>query len=333
MPQRPRLTPAIADVRRTVRESWARNGVVVGDQIMVACSGGADSLALAAAAIFEGQRAGIKVGAIIVEHGLQEVTKTIAADTAELLKSLGAEPVLIKSVKVGKDGGPEAAARVARYQALDETAARFVMLAHTLNDQAETVLLGLARGSGNKSLNGMTEVNGKYLRPLLGITRSTTEAFCNDSGLKFWVDPHNKDKKYSRVRVREDVLPLLERELGPGVVESLGRTAEQLQEDEAVLSALAEDYFNDSVKIRATAIEIPVSAYASMPLAIRHRVLAMSLTKMQAPEFARVHILAVDELVDDWHGQKPLTLPGVRVERNANQIVLKSTRALKTGAC
>ena len=215
MPQRPRLTPAIADVRRAVRESWERNGVVAGDQIMVACSGGADSLALAAAAIFEGQRAGIKVGAIIVEHGLQEVTKTIAADTAELLKSLGAEPVLIKSVKVGKDGGPEGAARTARYQAFEEVSGRFVMLAHTLNDQAETVLLGLARGSGNKSLNGMTEVNGKYLRPLLGITRSTTEAFCNDSGLKFWVDPHNADKKYSRVRVREEVLPLLERERKP----------------------------------------------------------------------------------------------------------------------
>ncbi len=333
MPQRPRLTPAIADVRRAVRESWERNGVVAGDQILVACSGGADSLALAAAAIFEGKRAGIRVGAVIVEHGLQEVTKAVAAQTAELLTSMGVEPVLIKSVKVGKDGGPEAAARDARYRVFEETDARFVMLAHTLNDQAETVLLGLARGSGNKSLNGMTEVNGRYLRPLLGIERTITEAFCNDSGLKFWVDPHNADKKYSRVRVREDVLPLLERELGPGVAQALGRTAQQLQEDEAVLSALAKDCFDDFVKVKATAMEIPVAAYESMPLAIRHRVLAMALTKMRAPEFARVHILAVDELVDAWHGQKPLTLPGVRVERNANQIVLKSTRALKTGAC
>jgi tRNA(Ile)-lysidine synthase len=327
------LTPAIADVRRAVRESWERNRVAVGDQIMVACSGGADSMALAAAAIFEGKRTGIKVGAVIVEHGLQEVTKAVAAETAALLTSLGAEPVLIKSVKVGKDGGPEAAARDARYRVLAETEARFVMLAHTLNDQAETVLLGLARGSGNKSLNGMTEVNGKYLRPLLGISRSQTEAFCNDSGLKFWVDPHNADKKYSRVRVREDVLPLLERELGPGVAQALARTAEQLQEDESVLSALAKNYFDEFVKVRATSIEIPVKDYAAMPLAIRHRVLAMALAKMQAPEFARVHILAVDELVDAWHGQKPLTLPGVRVERNANQIVLKSTRTMKTGAC
>ncbi len=337
MPQRPRLTPAIADVRRAVRECWERNGVALGDQILVACSGGADSLALAAAAIFEGKRAGIKVGAVIVEHGLQAATKQVAADTAKLLTDLGAQPVLVKEVKVGKVGGPESAARDARYSAIDaavkEVTARFVMLAHTINDQAETVLLGLARGSGNKSLNGMTELTGRYLRPLLQISRTQTEAFCQDSGLAYWSDPHNRDKKYARVRVRETVLPLLESELGPGVVDALARTAAQLQEDEAVLAELAKEYFHEFVKIRATAIEIPVVEFGKMPLAIRHRVLAMALAKMGAPEFARVHILAVDALVDDWHGQKPLTLPGVRVERNANQIVLKSTKALKTGAC
>lgn len=337
MPQRPRLTPAIADVRRAVRECWERHGVTLGDQVLVACSGGADSLALTAAAIFEGKRAGIKVGAVIVEHGLQPATKQVAADTAKLLTELGAQPVLIKEVKVGKVGGPESAARDARYSAIDaalkEVTARFVMLAHTINDQAETVLLGLARGSGNKSLNGMTELTGRYLRPLLQISRAQTEAFCQGSGIAYWSDPHNSDKKYARVRVRESVLPLLESELGPGVVDALARTAAQLQEDEVVLAELAKEYFHEFVKIRPTAIEIPVGEFGKMPLAIRHRVLAMALAKMGAPEFARVHILAVDALVDDWHGQKPLTLPGVRVERNANQIVLKSTKALKTGAC
>lgn len=337
MPQRPRLTPAIADVRRAVRECWGVHEVASGDLVLVACSGGADSLALAAAAIFEGKRAGIKVGAVIVEHGLQAATKQVATDTAKLLAELGALPVLVKEVTVGKAGGPEAAAREARYSAIDaavkEVSARFVMLAHTMNDQAETVLLGLARGSGNKSLNGMTERSGRYLRPLLSISRAQTEAFCQDSALAFWSDPHNQDKKYARVRVRQEILPLLERELGPGVAEALARTADQLQEDEMVLSALAKEYFDEFAKIRATAIEFPVAALGEMPLAIRHRVLALALAAMKAPEFARVHILAVDALVDDWHGQKPLTLPGVRVERNANQIVLKSTKALKTGAC
>ena len=164
MPQRPRLTPAIADVRRAVRESWMRQGVVSGDRILVACSGGADSLALAAAAIFEGARAGISVGAVIVEHGLQPETKRVAEETRQKLVELGASPVEVRTVKVSsaKAGGPEAAARTARYAALDaaadELGAKFVMLAHTLNDQAETVLLGLARGSGNRSLNAMAEV-------------------------------------------------------------------------------------------------------------------------------------------------------------------------------
>lgn len=337
MPERPRLTPAIADVRRAVREAWMRHGVVSGDQILVACSGGPDSLALAAAAIFEGKRADISVGAVIVEHGLQPVTKRIAEETMTTLTELGAAPVIVRPVTVGTDGGPEAAARAARYEALDEAAsafdAKFVMLGHTLNDQAETVLLGLARGSGNRSLNGMAEVNGRYLRPLLAISRATTVAFCEDSGLTVWNDPQNQDEKYTRVRVRNNVLPMLESELGPGVAEALARTAEQLREDETALAELAEHYFNEFVKARATSLEIDVDEFKAMPLAIRHRVIALALGVLKAPQFARVHIRAIDELVDDWHGQKPLTLPGVRVERTARQIVLKTAKTLKPGAC
>lgn len=339
MPQRPRLTPAIADVRRAVREAWMRHGVVSGDRVLVACSGGADSLALAAASVFEGARIGVLLGAVIVEHGLQPETKAVAADTAKLLTELGASPVVVRSVKVkaSKAGGPEAAARTARYAALDEAAdefeAKFVMLAHTLNDQAETVLLGLSRGSGNRSLNGMAEVNGRYLRPLLAVERATTVAFCEDSGLSAWQDPQNTDPKFSRVRVRHNVLPVLETELGPGIAQALARTAEQLREDETALAVLAETFFNTFVSIKSTSIEISTDEFSSAPLAVRHRVVAKALQILQAPEFARVHIRAIDALVDDWHGQKPLTLPGVRVERTATQIVLKTAKTLKPGAC
>ena len=339
MPQRPRLTPAIADVRRAVREAWMRHGVVSGDRILVACSGGADSLALAAASVFEGSGIGVLVGAVIVEHGLQPETKAVAEATAKTLAELGASPVEVRAVKVAKTkaGGPEAAARTARYAALDaaadELGAKFVMLAHTLNDQAETVLLGLARGSGNRSLNAMAEVNGRYLRPLLGIERQTTVAFCEDSGLKAWHDPQNSDGKFARVRARNNVLPVLEAELGPGIAQALARTAEQLREDEAVLAPMAQDFFDSFVSLKATTIEIPLAEFESAPLAIRHRVIAMALTVLQAPEFARVHIRAIDALVDEWHGQKPLSLPGVRVERTARHIVLKTAKTLKPGAC
>jgi tRNA(Ile)-lysidine synthase len=339
MPQRPRLTPAIADVRRAVREAWMRHGVVSGDRILVACSGGADSLALAAASVFEGSRIGVLVGAVIVEHGLQSETKAVAEATAKTLTELGASPVEVRAVKVAKTkaGGPEAAARTARYAALDaaadELGAKFVMLAHTLNDQAETVLLGLARGSGNRSLNAMSEVNGRYLRPLLGIERQTTVAFCEDSGLKAWHDPQNKDNKFARVRARQNVMPVLESELGPGITQALARTAEQLREDEAVLAPMAQDFFDRFVSLKATSIEIALAEFEAAPLAIRHRVIAMALTVLQAPEFARVHIRAIDALVDEWHGQKPLSLPGVRVERTARHIVLKTAKTLKPGAC
>ncbi len=337
MPQRPRLTPAIADVRRAVRESWDAHGVVSGDQILVACSGGTDSLALAAAAQFEGSRAGVSVGAVIVEHGLQAVTAEVAKITMDVLTALGLGPVLIREVSVGKTGGPEAAARAARYEALDEAAAaydaKFVMLGHTLNDQAETVLLGLTRGSGTRSLSGMAEVSGRYLRPLLGISRETTEAFCRDSGLEPWHDPHNKEVRFTRVRIRDEVLPMLEQELGAGIIDALARTADQAREDEAALAELAEHYFNEFVKVRATELEIGVDDFAAMPLAIRHRVLVMALAMLHAPEFSRTHILAVDDIVDNWHGQKSLTLPGVRVERIAKKISLKSTKTLRPGAC
>jgi tRNA(Ile)-lysidine synthase len=339
MPQRPRLTPAIADVRRAVREAWMRHGVVSGDRILVACSGGADSLALAAASVFEGSRIGVLVGAVIVEHGLQPETKAVAEATAKTLTELGASPVEVRAVKVAKTkaGGPEAAARIARYAALeaaaDELGAKFVMLAHTLNDQAETVLLGLARGSGNRSLNAMAEVNGRYLRPLLGIERQTTVAFCEHSGLNAWHDPQNKDNKFARVRARQNVMPVLESELGPGIAQALARTADQLREDEAVLAPMAQDFFDSFVSLKATSIEIALAEFEAAPLAIRHRVIAMALTVLQAPEFARVHIRAIDALVDEWHGQKPLSLPGVRVERTARHIVLKTAKTLKPGAC
>ena len=185
MSTRPRLTPAMANVRRAVRESWGRHGIKSGDTVAVACSGGPDSLALAAAALFEGSRAGIKIAVVIVNHNLQKCSGTVAEKTKKLLESLGSDAVEVVSVKVvsGKIG-MEAAARAARYKALDafagEVKAKVAMLGHTLDDQAETVLLGLARGSGAKSLAGMQELSPdkKYLRPLLSIRRVETVAFC-----------------------------------------------------------------------------------------------------------------------------------------------------------
>ena len=334
---RPRLTPAIADVRRAVRESLEQASVAEGQFVLVACSGGADSLALAAALAFEAPRAGIRAGAVIVDHRMQAGSTEVAEKVRAQLLELGLDPVVIRTVSVGTSGGPEAAARDARYAALnaaaDDLDASAIILGHTLDDQAETVLLGLARGSGARSLQGMASVSGRYLRPMLALTRQTTEAFCTDSDLGFWLDPMNQDEHYARVRVRKNLLPTLEAELGPGVASALARTADQFREDEEVLSALAESAYSELVSTDSKSLSLPVDGFKNLSLALRHRVLARCLEVLAAPTFARVHILAVDELVDRWHGQKPLTLPGVRVERLGDRITLTTTKTLKPGAC
>jgi tRNA(Ile)-lysidine synthase len=333
---RPRLTPAIADVRRAVRDSWDAAGVVDGDLVLVACSGGPDSLALAGAVAFEAPRAGVRAGAVIVEHGIQVATKDVAERTAEVLRELGLDPVLVVHVSVGVEGGPEAAARTARYEALNEAAAaldaKAVMLGHTLDDQAETVMLGLARGSGPKALNGMAAQSGRYLRPLLGIKRETTHAFCSDSGLAPWVDPQNSEGRFTRVRVRQNVLPLLETELGPGIPESLARTAELLREDSEYLDELALAAFDVAASVGPTSVVLAVDGLETLAKPVRNRVILRAL-EVFGGTYSRVHVLAAADLVDNWHGQKELTLPGVRVVRTGSQITLKSTKTLKSGAC
>lgn len=319
MPVRPRLTPAIADVRRAVRACLAELERDVEPLVLVALSGGPDSLALAAATAFEAPRAGMRAGAVIVDHGLQADSAAVAKRAAAQATALGLDPVLVRAVTVDGDGGPEAAARTARYAALEdaaaETGAAAVLLAHTLDDQAETVLLGLARGSGPASLSGMQPVAGLYRRPLLGIRRSTTEAFCADSHLTPWHDPHNDDRAYARVRARRDVLPVLERELGPGIAEALARTAEQLREDSEALDRFAEEVAEDLAEHTEAGIALPVAALEANPAALRQRLIRVAVESEFHVALSRAQTLEVARLVTDWHGQSGVDLPGVRVER------------------
>ena len=347
---RPRLTPPIADTRRAVREAIADLHVLAeaggepspGDAsedagspratvpgpaaplLLVALSGGPDSLALAAALAFEAPRAGLRAGAVIVDHGLQHGSARVAADAADAAARLGLDPVVVHRVEVGGPGGPEAAAREARYAALeavaDELDAAAVLLGHTLDDQAETVLLGLARGSGAGSLRGMAPVRGRWRRPLLGLRRAETVAACRHLGLAPWHDPHNDDPAYTRVRVRQAVLPLLELELGPGVAEALARTAEQLREDDDALDRMVEEVADDLAEHVEAGIALPVAALEANPPAIRHRLIRLAALAEFGVSLSRAQTLEVARLVVDWHGQGPLHLPGMRVERADGRI-------------
>ena len=301
-----------------------------GALVLVGLSGGADSLALAAATAFEAPRSGYRAGAVIVDHGLQSGSDAVAKHAAEQAAGLGLDPVLVERVQVDLHGGPEAAARAARHAAFDcalaETGAARILLAHTLDDQAETVLLGLARGSGPSSLQGMLPDTGRLLRPFLGLRREQTRAFCADSRLGPWEDPHNDDPSYTRVRARSVVLPVLERELGPGVAEALARTAEQLREDDEALDGLALEWAQELVsQTEDGAVALDVRGLAADPAALRQRIIRLVVSAEFGVALTRTHTLAVAALITDWHGQGPVDLPGVRVVRQNGLLTFHPT--------
>lgn len=313
-----RLDPAVADVRRSVR--IALSDVSPGAVVLVACSGGADSLALAAGAVFEGRRAGWAVGAVVVDHQQQSASTEVAAQVAAQLRMLGCDPVDVVPVQLGAVGGPEAAARDARYAALAAAAEQHdavVLLGHTRDDQSETVLLGLVRGSGLRSLAGMAAVTGRFRRPLLELTRHHTQRACRALGLSVWDDPHNADPRFLRVRVRRELLPALERELGPGIAAALARTARLAREDADALDALAGEV--------ATAAEGADGAWSADVLdaaipALRRRVLRSAAVAAGCPpgELFAVHVEALERLVTDWHGQRGVDLPGAVQARRSD---------------
>lgn len=269
--------------------------------ICVGLSGGADSLALTAAAV----RAGLNVRALIVDHRLQPGSAAVAADAARAAGALGAESTVL-SVDVGAVGGPEAAARTARYAALDEARGDLpVLLAHTLDDQAETVLLGLARGSGARSIAGMRPWTSPWGRPLLAVRRVTTEAACTDLGLAPYQDPHNQESRFTRVRLRSEVIPLLEDVLHGGVAEALARTAGRLQSDLDVLEQITDDH---AATIAGESVEC--ADLQGLPTAIRSRLVRRWLFTQGATEPTETVVVAVDALVTSWRGQGAVAVGG-----------------------
>jgi tRNA(Ile)-lysidine synthase len=365
------LDPSVAAVRGAVRAGLraarpdpagvpaptrpVREEPAAGPLALVACSGGADSLALAAAAGFVAPRAGWRVGLLTVDHQLQPGSGARAEAVAGWAGKAGLDPVevLRVSVPAGRgSGGPEAAARTVRYQALAAAAARHraaaVLLGHTRDDQAETVLLALARGAGPRGLSGMPDRRDRdgvaWLRPLLGIGREQTRAACRAERLEAWQDPHNRDLTYGRTRVREIALPALVAALGERVVDNLARSAAQLAADTAALDALA------AAGLAAARVAGPpggtagsggpgsggpgsggttggglaVPALRELPDPVRTRVLHAWARELGAggSALSHRHVAALAALVTGWHGQGPVHLPGgIQVTRRSGILI------------
>ncbi|HTW19870.1 MAG TPA: tRNA lysidine(34) synthetase TilS [Mycobacteriales bacterium] len=306
-----KMEPAVAAIRAAVRESV--DDLDPGALVLVAVSGGADSLALAAALAQEAARLELRAGAVTVDHGLQDGSPERAADVATTCAELGLDPVLVETVEVGDEGGPEAAARDARYAALEAAADRVgaaaVLLGHTLDDQAETVLLGLARGSGARSLSGMPVRRDRLRRPLLSIRRVDTNEACQAFDLVPWADPHNSDPAYARARVRQEVLPAMLDALGDGIPEALARTAALLRDDADALDEWA----------AGVADPCEIAELSQLPAAVRRRALRNAAVAAGVPsgQLTLNHVLEIDKLLTHWHGQGAISLPGGLVAERA----------------
>ncbi|SNS63502.1 tRNA(Ile)-lysidine synthase [Micrococcales bacterium KH10] len=320
---------ALDPLRRAVEEHL--RALPPRSRVLVACSGGADSLALAAATINAASHLDYQVGAVIVDHGLQPGSDQVATTTAQQCRVLGIEHVTIRTVDIPtmSGGGPEARARTARYQALERAAEEWgavaVLLGHTLDDQAETVLLGLTRGAGMRSLAGMRPVAGLWHRPLLQITRNQTESVCAALGLDYWVDPTNAGTADDplRSRLRSQVMPVVRDVLGESAPKALARTAALLQRDLDYLDACAEELFNRAQGAvtpcqcphgvtDSGGVRLDIATLKDEHAAVRTRTIHHALTSTGSPAGAISlrHVAMVDELLTHWHGQGPIHLPG-----------------------
>lgn len=284
--------------------------------MLVAVSGGPDSTTLLSTALHELPRRQVGVGAVTVDHGLQAGSATRARTVADEAVRAGADPVEVVHVRVGTAGGPEAAARRSRRAALLAAAQRHgavaVLLGHTLDDQAETVLLGLARGSGGRSLAGMAAHAGVFRRPFLGLPRVQVHAAAERLAAEVWLDPHNEDSRYRRVRVRQTVLPVLESELGPGIAAALARSADLLRADADALDEWTDRVAAEALGQHADRVWVEVAMAAALPQAIRYRLIRRAATRAGSPpsDLTMSHVAAVDRLVVAWKGQSWVDLPG-----------------------
>ncbi len=367
--------PAVAQARSAVRRCLA--DLEPGDLVLAACSGGADSLALAAALAHEAPRLSLRGGGVTVDHGLQAGSAERAGRVAGLLGQLGLDPVHQVAVTVPAGpgrGGPEAAARTARYAALEQVAeqagAAAVLLGHSRDDQAETVLLGLARGAGGRALAGMPARRGRLRRPLLGVPRATLREACTAQGLEPWDDPHNADPAYARARVRHQAMPALAAALGPGVAAALARSAAQLSADCDALDAIAAAEAwriqpadpslagldqpgaaagaDGTGHARVVSPAVPgggdgtgqavvvldIEGLAELALAVRSRVLRQAALTAGCPggSLAAGHVAALDALVTGWHGQRWADLPGmIRARRRYGKLLFSKGRPAGAG--
>jgi tRNA(Ile)-lysidine synthase len=331
-----RAVTKLSGFARFLLSEWKRLKLPFNNEkIIVAVSGGADSTALLLALDELIQQKQLKADLLVahLDHGLRgRASKEDARWVTAFAKKLGHRATIGKA-EVRKQATKsrdnlEQAARRARYKFLARTAkkngAGFVLTAHTMDDQAETMLLNLVRGSGTDGLGGIEPLRGlngtgkaQLARPLLTwARRADTEQYCRARGVEFLTDPMNIDEQFARVRVRQKLLPLMQA-FNSRIVEALSRTAELLRDDKAALNSAAERLLELSGADAATSREsssrrLRVDLLAIVPVAVRRRALRQWIAQGRGDlrRIELVHVLAVEGLLSGNRGGRTIELPG-----------------------
>jgi tRNA(Ile)-lysidine synthase len=319
-----------------------------GETIVVAVSGGADSTALLLALDELKTQNKLSIGICVahLDHKIRASSGKDARWVSDLTKRLGYECVVGRSkvAEIARSNADnlEQAARQARYEFLERTAKRksanYVLTGHTMDDQAETVLLRLMRGSAGLGLGGMEAVRPlgkntsiKLVRPLLWARRIDTQDYCGIRKVDFLVDEMNDDQQFARVKVRQQLLPLMQT-FNNKIVEAISRTATQLREDGAVLlnnsdallqRAAVSNQSEDENQPRA----LDVKVLAEAPPALRRRALRewISDARGSSRRLEMVHLLAVEKLLEGKGGGRLVELPGgTRVRRTGSRLEFES---------
>ena len=327
--QRTQRGAGLTTFARSLRKEWRRLGLPAANaRVVVAVSGGADSVALLGALneLTQSKKLKLKLFVAHLDHGLRKDSRADARWVRALAKRLGHESLArrvdVKAFAAGSGDNLEQAARQARYKFLAQVAkekrAVVVLTAHTMDDQAETVVLNLLRGSGMNGLSGMEPARrlgeGSEVilaRPLLGwARRKDTENYCRSRAVEFLTDEMNTDEKFTRVRVRRQLLPQME-SFNPKIVEGLARTAELLREDFAALDQAANRLLELAMEDGAGS-RLRIDLLALAPTALRRRTLRQWIEQGRGDlkRIERVHVLAVESLLFGDRGRRVIELPG-----------------------
>ncbi|HKR13227.1 MAG TPA: tRNA lysidine(34) synthetase TilS [Pyrinomonadaceae bacterium] len=338
-------TPRLNQFPRLLLSEWRKLRLPFADEtVIVAVSGGADSTALllALAELKNANKLFIKICVAHLDHRLRKTSAKDAAWVKELSAKLGYECVVgrskVEEIARSNADNLEQAAREARYAFLERTAKRksatFILTGHTMDDQAETVLLRLMRGSASPGLGGMEQIRPlgkksaiKLVRPLLWARRADTETYCRLRKTEFLTDEMNDDQKFARVKVRQQLLPLMQ-SFNNKIVEAISRTASQLREDAAVLlndsdallrRAAVLDHGEDETQTAA----LDVKVLAAAAPALRRRALRQWISEARGStrRLEMVHLLAVEKLLEGSAGGRVVELPGgSRVRKKKNRL-------------